>query len=90
MISRSHLRVFCPPLRTGAAHIVRFGPVPARWICHCGPPNIRHSSTRLQDREAENLCEMRELLKHGKSSLIRSSNMLISAYEFERDRRPAS
>jgi hypothetical protein len=90
MISRSHLRVFCSPLRTRAAHIVRFGPVPARWIGHCGPPSIGHSGTRLENRDAENLCEMRELLKHGKSSVIRSSNMLISAYEFERDRRPAS
>src|SRR5262245_48793166 len=89
-MSLRDLSMFCSPLRTGAAHIVRFGPVPTRWIGHCGPPSIGHSSIRLENSDAENLCEMRELLKHDKSSVIRSSNMLIRAYEFERDRSPAS
>src|SRR5262245_33869852 len=84
------LLMLCSPLRTAAAHIVRFGPIPTRRIGDCGPPSIGHSGTRLENRDAENLCKMRELLKHGKSSVIRSSNMLVSAYEFERDQHPAS
>jgi hypothetical protein len=56
--------VFLPPLRTGAAHIVRLGPIPVRVITHCGPPRIRHGRARLRDREGENVCNIRELSIH--------------------------
>jgi hypothetical protein len=61
--------VFRAPLRTGAAHIVRLGPVPARLICLVLRPS-GHRGTRLDNREGESASYMREVLKHPKSSMI--------------------
>jgi len=89
-MSCGDLSVLCAPLRTGAAHIVRFGPVPAHLICHCGPPGIGHSGARLHNRGGENVSYVREVLQHPKSSMIGIGNVQISAYEFERDARPSA
>src|ERR1700758_5019380 len=43
------LSVFRSPFRTGAAHIVRFGPIVPRLIRGAAPPGVRHSRTRLRN-----------------------------------------
>src|SRR2546423_12259355 len=88
---RRGVGVFGAPLRTGPAHIMRFGPVPARWRCHCGSPSTGHSRTCLDNGEDESVSYVREVLTHpnsseGKSSMC-SRNVLPPAYEFERDAR---
>src|SRR5262249_28015561 len=64
------LSVLRAPLRTGAAHIVRFGPGPAPLICHWGPPGIRHSGAGPPKRGGENVSYIPEALKHSTSSMI--------------------
>jgi len=55
-MSCGDVSVFRAPLRTGAAHIVRFGPIPARLIRRCAPPGIGRSHARLRKREDKNVC----------------------------------
>jgi hypothetical protein len=82
--------VFRAPLRAGAAHIVRLGPVPVRRIADCGPPRRCHSRTRLHNREGENTHQIGELLIHPKSPIgrqcidqgirIRGGTLLVVIY----------
>ena len=68
--SRGDLSVFRAPLRAGAAHIVRLGPIPVRLIGHCRPPSIR-SRTRLHSRAGKNVRYIRKLSMHLKSPVDR-------------------
>jgi hypothetical protein len=56
--------VFRAPLRAGAAHIVRLGPIPIGLIGHCAVPSNRCGRTRPHNHKGKNVRNFRKLSIH--------------------------
>jgi hypothetical protein len=53
------LSVFRGPLRAGAAHVVRLGPISIGRFGHCGLPGIRSSRARPRGHDDDDVCYCR-------------------------------